>query len=89
MACASGTSRPAAKSSTLPHSTEIALYDAGMPVLTPGTSQEVLDLGRHGYELSRFSGVARVTSASISGLTCHSPGPVSRFTDFSATTKYG
>src|SRR3954468_357263 len=47
---------PAAKSSTLPHSTEIALYDAGMPVLTPGTSQEVLDLGRHGYELSRFAG---------------------------------
>src|SRR4051812_36418701 len=47
---------PAAKSSTLPHSTEVALYDAGMPVLTPGTSQEVLDLGRHGYELSRFSG---------------------------------
>src|SRR4051812_8674618 len=47
---------PAAKSSTLPHSTEIALYDAGMPVLTPGTSQEVLDLGRHGYELSRYSG---------------------------------
>jgi indolepyruvate ferredoxin oxidoreductase len=47
---------PAAKSSTLPHSTEVTLYDAGMPVLTPGTSQEVVDLGRHGYELSRFSG---------------------------------
>jgi indolepyruvate ferredoxin oxidoreductase len=47
---------PAAKSSTLPHSTEVALYDAGMPVLTPGNSQEVVDLGRHGYELSRFCG---------------------------------
>ena len=47
---------PAAKSSTLPHGSEVALYDAGIPVLTPGTSQEVLDLGRHGYELSRFSG---------------------------------
>ena len=47
---------PAAKSSTLPHSTEVTLYDAGMPVLTPGTSQEVVDLGRHGYELSRYSG---------------------------------
>ena len=47
---------PAAKSSTLPHSTEVALYDAGMPILTPGNSQEVVDLGRHGYELSRFSG---------------------------------
>ena len=47
---------PAAKSSTLPHGSEVALYDAGMPVLTPGTPQEVLDLGRHGYELSRYSG---------------------------------
>jgi indolepyruvate ferredoxin oxidoreductase len=47
---------PAAKSSTLPHGSEVALYDAGMPILTPGTPQEVLDLGRHGYELSRFSG---------------------------------
>ena len=27
---------PAAKSSTLPHGSEVALYDAGMPVLTPG-----------------------------------------------------
>src|SRR3954469_11606642 len=47
---------PAAKSSTLPHGSEVALYDAGMPILTPGTPQEVLDLGRHGYELSRYSG---------------------------------
>ncbi len=35
---------PSAKSSTLPHGSEVALYDAGMPVLTPGTPQEVLDL---------------------------------------------
>jgi indolepyruvate ferredoxin oxidoreductase len=47
---------PAAKSSTLPGSSEVALYDAGMPILVPGTPQEVLDLGRHGYELSRFTG---------------------------------
>jgi indolepyruvate ferredoxin oxidoreductase len=47
---------PASKSSTLPGSSEVALYDAGMPVLVPGTPQEVLDLGRHGYELSRFTG---------------------------------
>jgi indolepyruvate ferredoxin oxidoreductase len=47
---------PQAKSSTLPSSSEIALYDAGMPVLVPGTPQEVLDLGRHGFELSRFTG---------------------------------
>jgi indolepyruvate ferredoxin oxidoreductase len=47
---------PASKSSTLPGSSEVALYDAGMPILVPGTPQEVLDLGRHGYELSRFTG---------------------------------
>ena len=47
---------PQSKSSTLPGASEVALYDAGMPVLTPGTPQEVLDLGRHGYELSRYSG---------------------------------
>jgi hypothetical protein len=47
---------PASKSSTLPSASEVALYDAGMPVLVPGTAQEVLDLGRHGYELSRYTG---------------------------------
>src|SRR5215470_6576582 len=47
---------PASKSSTLPGASEVAMYDAGIPVLAPGTSQEVLDLGRHGYELSRYSG---------------------------------
>ncbi len=47
---------PQSKSSTLPGASEVALYDAGMPVLVPGTAQEVLDLGRHGYELSRYTG---------------------------------
>ncbi len=47
---------PQSKSSTLPGASEAALYDAGMPILQPGTVQEVLDLGRHGYELSRYSG---------------------------------
>jgi indolepyruvate ferredoxin oxidoreductase len=47
---------PQSKSSTLPGASEVALYDAGMPVLVPGTPQEVLDLGRHGYELSRYCG---------------------------------
>jgi indolepyruvate ferredoxin oxidoreductase len=47
---------PQSKSSTLPSASEVALYDAGMPVLVPGTVQEVLDLGRYGYELSRYSG---------------------------------
>jgi indolepyruvate ferredoxin oxidoreductase len=47
---------PQSKSSTLPGASEAALYDAGLPILVPGTVQEVLDLGRHGYELSRYSG---------------------------------
>ena len=47
---------PSAKSSSLPHSSEIALYDAGMPVLVPGSVQDVVDLGRHAYEMSRMSG---------------------------------
>jgi indolepyruvate ferredoxin oxidoreductase len=47
---------PQSKSSTLPSASEAALYDAGMPILVPGTAQEVLDLGRHGYEMSRFTG---------------------------------
>ncbi len=44
------------KSSTIPSGSELALADAGMPTLVPGTVQDVLDLGRHGYELSRFCG---------------------------------
>lgn len=44
------------KSSTIPSGSEMALADAGMPILVPGTVQEVLDYGRHGYELSRFCG---------------------------------
>jgi indolepyruvate ferredoxin oxidoreductase len=46
-----------AKSSTLPSQSEAAFYDALMPVLSPGSVQEVLDLGRYGYELSRASGL--------------------------------
>lgn len=48
---------PSAKSSTIPSHSEIALYDALMPVLYPGNVQEILDLGRIGFELSRYSGL--------------------------------
>ena len=48
---------PLAKSSTLPTHTEPTFYDAQMPVLYPGTVQEVIDLGLHGIALSRYSGL--------------------------------
>ena len=47
---------PECKSSTVPSSTEWTLADLAMPTLAAATVQEVLDLGRHGYELSRRSG---------------------------------
>lgn len=48
---------PNAKSSTLPSATEYQFYDAMMPVLFPGNVQEVLDIGRYGFELSRYCGL--------------------------------
>src|SRR5437879_12191873 len=48
---------PLSKSSTIPPHSEVAFYDALFPVLFPGTAQEILDLGRLGFELSRYSGL--------------------------------
>src|SRR5499426_4260897 len=48
---------PLSKSSTLPIHSEVAFYDAFFPVLYPGNVQEILDLGRLGFELSRYSGL--------------------------------
>lgn len=47
---------PSNKSSTIPSASEWALADLAIPVLFPGSVQEVLDFGRFGYELSRFCG---------------------------------
>ncbi|WP_073365818.1 indolepyruvate ferredoxin oxidoreductase family protein [Rhodococcus jostii] len=46
-----------AKSSTVPSSSEIALAELGMPVLSPSDPQDILDLGVHGIEMSRASGL--------------------------------
>src|ERR687892_2159959 len=48
---------PLSKSSTLPSHSEVALFDAFLPVLFPGNTQEILDYGRLGFELSRYSGL--------------------------------
>lgn len=61
---------PSSKSSTLPGACEAALFDLGIPTLTPGTVSEMLWLGHHGYALSRFAGVwagLKITTALADG----------------------
>jgi len=46
-----------AKSSTMPHQSDHMFSAAMMPVLYPSSVQEILDLGLHGFAMSRYSGV--------------------------------
>src|SRR5712671_5164665 len=46
----------AAKSSTLPHQSEHIFKACLIPVLNPASVQDYLDLGLHGFAMSRFSG---------------------------------
>lgn len=46
-----------AKSSTVPSSSEMAMAEVGLTVLSPSDAQDVLVLGRHGIALSRFCGL--------------------------------
>lgn len=48
---------PQAKSSSVPSTSEPTLYGLGLPVLAPADPQEILDLGLHGFALSRASGL--------------------------------
>ncbi|MGH8066858.1 MAG: indolepyruvate ferredoxin oxidoreductase family protein [Candidatus Entotheonellia bacterium] len=48
---------PPCKSSTLPNYSEMAFFDANFPILYPGNVQELLDLGLHGFALSRYCGL--------------------------------
>ncbi|WP_428119088.1 indolepyruvate ferredoxin oxidoreductase family protein [Candidatus Poriferisodalis sp.] len=48
---------PASKSSTLASESEPVLIHYQTPILYPGSVQEVIDYGRWGYELSRYSGL--------------------------------
>ena len=45
-----------AKSSTLPHQSEHMFKACCIPVLNPASVQEYLDLGLHGFAMSRYSG---------------------------------
>jgi len=46
----------AAKSSTIPHQSDHQFSAALMPVLYPSSVQEIVDLGLHGWAMSRYSG---------------------------------
>ncbi len=46
-----------AKSSTLPHQSDHMFSAAMLPVLYPSSVQEIIDLGLHGWAMSRYSGV--------------------------------
>ena len=48
---------PSCKSSSLCSQSEPMLYHVGIPSLYPGNVQEILDLGLHGYLMSRLSGL--------------------------------
>jgi indolepyruvate ferredoxin oxidoreductase len=48
---------PQAKSSSVPSTSEPALYSLAMPILAPADPREILDLGRHGFALSRLCGL--------------------------------
>src|SRR5450755_2865277 len=48
---------PSCKSSSLASQSEPMLYHVGIPSLYPGNVQEILDLGLHGYNMSRLAGL--------------------------------
>lgn len=48
---------PAAKSSSVPCASEMALADMCVPTLYPADSQDIIRLGQHAIELSRASGL--------------------------------
>lgn len=48
---------PFATSSMIPSDSNAAFFDFQMPIVTPGNIQDVIDLGLHGYAMSRASGL--------------------------------
>ena len=47
----------ACKSSTVPHQSEPALIAALVPVLVPANVHDIIELGLHGWAMSRYSGL--------------------------------
>ena len=67
-----------AKSSTVPSSSEIAMAEIGMTVLSPADPQDVLELGLHGIALSRFCGLwtgLKLATNVVDGASTVSVGP--------------
>jgi indolepyruvate ferredoxin oxidoreductase len=67
----------ACKSSTVPHQSEPALAAAHIPVLVPADLRDIMELGLHGWAMSRYSGryigfktVADVVDSSASVVFC-------------------
>ena len=58
---------PGARSSSVAHQSERVFSACGIPVLAPASIQECLDLGLHGWAMSRYSGcwIALKTTADI------------------------
>ncbi len=66
---------PHARSTIFPSDSNLAFYKAFMPILAPGDIQDMLDLGLHGYALSRACGLwvgyKLVTDVADSAATAH------------------
>lgn len=60
------------KSSSIPHQSDFSLYNANIPILFPGNTQEILDYGLYAIALSRFSG--SWTSLKLLTQTCDGGG---------------
>jgi indolepyruvate ferredoxin oxidoreductase len=62
------------KSSSIPHQSDFSLYNANIPILFPGNTQEILDYGLYAIALSRASGAW--VSLKLLTQTCDGGGTV-------------
>ena len=73
------------KSSTIPHQSDLSFFNFAIPVVYPGNTQEILDLGLAGIALSRYSGawvaMKMVTNVCDGGGTVEAAPERLRFAD--------